>query len=156
MGENILLQGEGVGTPILMDFGSCGNAEVPIAGRRDAVRESESAAQLCTMQYRAPELFDVPSAVGTLSYALADVWSIGCTGYCCVIGYSPFEVEFDAPPSCRPRQVDTGHRRVLAAVNWPKAGPRSSTPDWFKDDLGWVLTVDPKQRPTIRQVLERL
>merc|ERR1712048_7782 len=139
-----------------MDFGSCGNAEVPISGRRDAVRESELAAQFCTMQYRAPELFDVPSNIGTLSYALADVWSFGCAGYCCFIGYSPFEVEFDPPPSCRPRQVDTGHLRMLAAVNWPKAGPRSGTPAWLKDDLHWILSVDPKNRPTIRQVLERL
>ncbi|CAK0797803.1 unnamed protein product [Prorocentrum cordatum] len=129
--ENVLLRLESTpscpfGVPVLMDFGSCGSTEVPIRGRQDALLEAERAATNCTMQYCAPELFDVPSGIGALSYASADVWALGCTWYCCLLGYSPFEVEFDHQPPCAPRQVDASHLRVLAGVPWPRAGPRSA------------------------------
>mmetsp|Transcript_32316 Transcript_32316/g.89262 ORF Transcript_32316/g.89262 Transcript_32316/m.89262 type:complete len:355 (-) Transcript_32316:20-1084(-) len=159
--ENVLLENkssecQGLGRPVLMDFGSCGEVEVSVKGRREAIRETEAAAQLCTMQYRAPELFDVPSDIQVLSYGLADVWSFGCTSYCCLMGYSPFEVEFEPQSPCRPRQVDTTHLRILGSIPWPKSGPNSGTPDWFKELLRWVLMVDPKQRPNIGRVLDRL
>lgn len=158
--ENMLLQREAApqgsfGTPLLMDFGSCGDTEVVIHGRRDALAETETAARLCTMQYRSPELFDVPTDIGVLSYALADVWSIGCSLYCCLFGYSPFEVEFDRQSPCRPRQVDCGHLRVLGAVPWPREGPRSHTPESTKALVNWILTADVKLRPDINKVLDR-
>merc|ERR1711862_631922 len=160
--ENVLLQDQGdkrypFGTPMLMDFGSCGPAEVVIKSRREAVQEMETAAQLCTVQYRAPELFDVPTDIGTLSYACGDVWAAGCTGYCCLIGYSPFEVEFQQQPPYRPIQVDCGHCRVLGPVPWPRQqDPRSPTPEWLKELLGWTLEADPRKRPEIGEVLSRL
>jgi len=142
--------------PVLMDFGSVGPAEVSIRDRRDVLEQVEVAARLCTMQYRAPELFDAASDIGVLSFAAADVWSLGCTAYCCLQGYSPFEVEFEPLAPCRPRQVDSGHLRILGPVPWPKDGPRSDTPDWLKELVCWILTVDCKTRPNIDDVLDRL
>jgi len=156
--ENVLLQLEDgaspPGRPVLMDFGSCGRAEVHVRSRREALQETETAARLCTMQYRAPELFDVPSDSGVLSYALADVWSAGCTLYCCMLGYSPFEVEYDQ--QARPRQVETGHLRALAPIPWPREGPRETVPAWFKELVRGILAVNPKDRPPIGQVLQHL
>lgn len=156
--ENVLLPASRghCWAPVLMDFGSCGDTEVPIQGRREAMAEVELAAQLCTMQYRAPELYDMPSDIGVLSYALADVWSVGCTGYCCILGYSPFEVEFDKHAPYKARQVECSHLRILGPIPWPKGGPRNDTPEWLKDTLRWILAVDPKARPDVGQVLERL
>ena len=47
--------------PVLMDFGSCAPARKKISGRMEALLLQEDAAQNCSMPYRAPELFDVPS-----------------------------------------------------------------------------------------------
>mmetsp|Transcript_107402 Transcript_107402/g.245867 ORF Transcript_107402/g.245867 Transcript_107402/m.245867 type:complete len:346 (+) Transcript_107402:17-1054(+) len=155
--ENVVLRKDAsgaVGTPILMDFGSCSAAEIPLKSRRDAAREVDLAAQLCTMQYRAPELFDAPSE-GVLSYAKADVWSLGATVYCCLFGYSPFEVEFEEKPPCKPRQVDSGHLRVISGVPWPRGGP-IVVPVPMREVIPWVLTVDPGKRPGVQEVLDRL
>eukprot|EP00927_Polykrikos_kofoidii_P023882 TRINITY_DN21843_c1_g1_i1.p1 TRINITY_DN21843_c1_g1~~TRINITY_DN21843_c1_g1_i1.p1 ORF type:complete len:360 (+),score=38.95 TRINITY_DN21843_c1_g1_i1:50-1129(+) len=158
--ENVLLHEASnrypYGRPMLMDFGSCGPTEVKIQSRREALQEQETASNLCTMQYRAPELFDVPTDIGVLSYSLADCWAVGCTGYCCLMGYSPFEVEFDQRPPYWPRQVDTSHLRTLAAIPWPKAGAKSLTPEPIKEALSWMLTANPKARPDLRQMIDRL
>lgn len=158
--ENVLLRQASpqwpFGTPVLMDFGSCGPAEVQVHGRRDAVRETESAAQFCTMQYRAPELFDVPSDTKWLSYMAADVWAVGCSTYCCLLGYSPFEVDFSRQPPYKPQQVDCSQLRVMGGIPWPRAGPGGEVPSRFKDLVCWTLKVDPDDRPTIREVLGRL
>lgn len=82
--ENVLLQGgmgmdsDPLGRPLLMDFGSCGETIVPIGGRRAAVTEVEAAARLCTMQYRAPELFDVPSGPGSEGGADLPLAAVTC------------------------------------------------------------------------------
>lgn len=152
--ENVLLKvSESGAKPLLMDFGSCGPTEVQIAGRRDALRETEAAASLCTMQYRSPELFDVPSQIGRLSYAACDVWSLGCTLYCCLHGYSPFEVEFSSREPFLPRQVESGHLRVMGAVPWPKAGPRV-TPFWMQELVTSILVVN--GRPDLSCVIARM
>lgn len=158
--ENILLREVSpqcpFGTPVLMDFGSCGPAEVQIHGRRDAVRETESAAQFCTMQYRAPELFDVPSHAKWLSYMASDVWAVGCSTYCCMLGFSPFEVDYSRQPPYKPQQVDCSQLRVMGGIPWPRSGPRGELSSRFKDLVCWILKVDPAERPSIRDVLGRL
>ena len=47
--------------PVLMDFGSAAIARKRITNRQEALLLQEDAAQNCSMPYRAPELFDVPS-----------------------------------------------------------------------------------------------
>jgi len=58
---NILLSKGDV--PVLMDFGSVAEARRHISTRTEALLLQEDAAQNCSMPYRAPELFDVPSQV---------------------------------------------------------------------------------------------
>ena len=59
-------------TPILMDFGSCLRARIPIASRAQALAQQDLAAEHSTMAYRAPELFDVKTGV-TLDEKV-DIW----------------------------------------------------------------------------------
>ena len=57
--DNVLLSTEG--EPVLMDFGSTAPARMEIKSRTAALDLQDVAAQNSSMQYRAPELFDVPS-----------------------------------------------------------------------------------------------
>ena len=50
-------------TPILMDFGSCMKARIPIENRSLALLQQDIAAEHSTMAYRAPELFDVKTGI---------------------------------------------------------------------------------------------
>lgn len=72
---NVLL-GEG-DVPVLMDFGSVKPARIKITSRTQALLLQEDAAQNCSMPYRAPELFDVPSDA-TIDER-TDVFSLGAT-----------------------------------------------------------------------------
>ena len=99
------------------------------------------------MPYRAPELFDIPSngeirpnTDGAARAALTcvtpgatpcahppplslarrvtpTVWSLACTLYAMMYGYSPFECEFREDGSAR--VVECSHLRVLGAVRFP-------------------------------------
>ena len=59
-------------TPILMDFGSCIKARIPIENRSQALLQQDIAAEHSTMAYRAPELFDVKT--GTTLDEQVDIW----------------------------------------------------------------------------------
>jgi serine/threonine kinase 16 len=59
-------------TPILMDFGSCTKARIPIENRSQALLQQDIAAEHSTMAYRAPELFDVKT--GTTLDEKVDIW----------------------------------------------------------------------------------
>lgn len=58
--------------PILMDFGSCMKARIPIENRSQALLQQDIAAEHSTMAYRAPELFDVKT--GTPLDEKVDIW----------------------------------------------------------------------------------
>jgi serine/threonine kinase 16 len=58
--------------PILMDFGSCMKARIPIENRSQALIQQDTAAEHSTMAYRAPELFDVKT--GTTLDEKVDIW----------------------------------------------------------------------------------
>jgi serine/threonine kinase 16 len=74
---------------VLMDLGSAARASVNVSSRQEALALQETCAQTCTAQYRAPELFEVPSS-GTIT-ASSDVWSLGCCIYAAAFGHSPFD-----------------------------------------------------------------
>lgn len=59
----------------------------------------------CSMPYRAPELFDVPSP-GRLDWRAADVWALGGTLHAAMYGGMP---PFQAA-------VDSGSSQLLAAL----------------------------------------
>ena len=98
-------------------------------------------------------------------------------------GYSPFECEFREDGSAR--VVECSHLRVLGAVRFPPVRNRyalssqallhvprgwhlalmwthtrvalcGSASRAFVELLTWMLQVDPKQRPGVEQVLDRL
>jgi len=93
---NVLL---GVGPPstgltaapaaTLIDYGSAAPVVVALPDRPAALRLQDEASRHSSMAYRAPELWE-PSAPGEVTGA-SDVWSLGCLGYACMYGLSPFE-----------------------------------------------------------------
>lgn len=140
---NVLLTDDGE-TPILMDFGSACPARIPINTRQEALKEQDLAAEHCTMPYRAPELFDVK--VGTTLDEKVDVWSLGCTLYAMAFGQSPFEVSLDG-----------GGSVALAVLNnqykFPEGSPYSPK---VNDIINWMLTTNPANRPSVKEVIVKL
>ena len=74
---------------VLMDFGSVKSDVVVIADRKSALQTQEDAERYTTAPYRAPELWDVPSAC-TIDTKV-DVWAVGCVLYYSIVGETPFE-----------------------------------------------------------------
>lgn len=89
---NIMIDDSG-STPILMDLGSVAPSPIPVTSQSIALQIQDTAAEHSTMPYRAPELFDVHT--GTVIDTKADIWSLGCTLYACLVGKSPFEMRSD-------------------------------------------------------------
>ena len=141
---NIMLADDGT-TPILMDFGSAAPARIPVPTRQAALTQQDLAAEMCSMPFRAPELFDVKTGVD-LTEAV-DIWSLGATLYAVAYGYSPFET---------PQQA--GSSVMMAVLNralkFPNPDPHYSQS--FRDLIDGLLVVDPAQRPDIVQVIERV
>jgi len=78
--------------PLLTDFGSVRPAEVFIANRSVSLTVADEAASMCTVSYRAPELFDPPN--GATLDTRTDVWGLGCLLFAMHFGYSPYESDF--------------------------------------------------------------
>lgn len=138
------------GQAVLGDFGSVGPALVQVTSRFQALNLQEEAAQFCSMPYRAPELFDIPSN-GTLR-PNTDVWSLGCTLYAMMYGYSPFECEFRDDGTAR--VVECTHLRVLGPIRFPRTRNRGS--QQFMGLVKWMLQADPAKRPSLNAVMDRL
>uniref|UniRef100_A0A669PTR1 non-specific serine/threonine protein kinase n=1 Tax=Phasianus colchicus TaxID=9054 RepID=A0A669PTR1_PHACC len=62
--------------PILMDLGSMNRARMEVTNSREAMAVQDWAAQRCTISYRAPELFTVPSQC--VIDERTDIWVLGC------------------------------------------------------------------------------
>ena len=135
-------------TPVLMDFGSVKAARVSISSRTEALLLQEDAAQNCSMPYRAPELFDVPSDASIDERT--DVFSLGATLYAMAYYYSPFECTFQDNTQ---RVVECSHLRVIGGPQFPTERGYS---DAFVALIQWMLTIDPAERPTVHQVLGKL
>lgn len=127
--ENVLLYKQ---KPLLMDFGSAGPLERPIASRRDVLDVVEQAAQHTTLPYRSPELFDGGLRVGDkLDYRSLDAWSLGCLLYGLLYGASPFECEF-VRSSGHLKIIDASHLSVLGPIPKPKMPPVST---WYAPEI---------------------
>jgi len=108
----------------------------------------EDAAQNCSMPYRAPELFDVPS--DSQIDERTDVFSLGATLYAMAFYYSPFECTFKGNHQT---VVECSHLRVIGGAQFPTDSEYSAE---FRQLIEWQLTVDPQQRPSVHQVAARV
>ncbi|KAJ1992401.1 Serine/threonine-protein kinase env7 [Dimargaris cristalligena] len=138
---NIMLRDDGI-TPVLMDLGSSRKARVYIANRQMALQEQDDAAEHCSMPYRAPELFDVPT--DTTLDEKVDIWSLGALLYALAYGPSPFESQMN----------EQGGSIALAVMNGKYTIPASDPYSPVVSKLiKSMLVTDPAQRPNIRDIL---
>ncbi|CAG8503049.1 3382_t:CDS:2 [Racocetra fulgida] len=144
--SNILLSDD-MQTPVLMDFGSLVRARIKVGNRSNALMQQEIAAEKSTISYRAPELFDVKTNIDLDEKV--DIWSLGCTLYAMAYGKSPFENSIN----------EQGGSIALAVLNNQFKFPNTKDDIYsqdFRNLINFLLAVDPKDRPNIHQVIERV
>jgi len=124
--------------PVLMDFGSVTEARVTITSRKQALAVQEIAEQLCTPQYRAPELFNIASEC--VLDERTDIWSLGCLLYALVFCRSPFEAATS----------------VALAVQSPVEYPQTSFSQQTLQLIQSMLIVDATSRPSINDVISSI
>lgn len=156
-------------TPVLMDLGSLAPSPIAITSRSLALAVQDTAAEHSTMPYRAPELFDVKT--GSIIDTKADIWSLGCTLYACLVGKSPFEARSEETGGSLSMCVLGGDWRFPdeksgTAKGKGKAGasdndtssgdsgPSISAP--VKDVVRRCLQVEPAERPDIDELIQIL
>jgi len=130
-------------TPILMDFGSCMKARIPIENRSQALLQQDIAAEHSTMAYRAPELFDVKT--GTPLDEKVDIWSLGCVLFALAYLHSPFE---------NTQTTEQGGSIAMAVLNAQYKHPPSGYSQGLKTLIDSMLKTNPQERPDIQQVLD--
>ena len=147
-------------SPILMDLGSLAPAPMHISSRSHALQVQDTAAEHCTLPYRAPELFDV--RVGATIDTKVDIWSLGCTIYACLVNASPFERRSDETGGSLTMCILGGDWR-FPDEGRTKKPPRRGTGDQqqeevlvlhdcVKDIIRACLKVEPKERPDVDQL----
>ena len=142
--HNLLLTNDQLGV-VLMDLGSASEARVVVRSRAEALAVQELCAQTCTAQYRAPELFEVPSECEITEKT--DTWSVGCTMYALAYGTSPFDGSATSAGSGRVRFPDVIDGGGDVAFSYSAD---------FIETIQWILKVDPKLRPSIAEVRDRV
>ncbi|EDV27204.1 uncharacterized protein TRIADDRAFT_54919 [Trichoplax adhaerens] len=132
--------------PMLMDFGSMEAARIEIKTHMDAMKMEDTAAQKCTIAYRAPELFNISSDVCGIDEKI-DVWSLGCLLYSMAFLQSPFEFQVN----------ERGGSLSLAIVSGKyEIPPNPSYSDHLLNLIKFLLVVNPNDRPEINEVVEKL
>ncbi|KAK9461852.1 kinase-like domain-containing protein [Lipomyces oligophaga] len=140
---NIMLSQTGV--PVLMDLGSCMRARTKVTSRAQALEIQDSAAEQCTLPYRAPELFDVKT--NTTIDERVDIWSLGCTFFCLLYSSSPFELQTS----------ESGASLNLAIANGQYRFPESPRySEVTKNIIRSCLTVDPATRPFVDDIISQI
>ncbi|KHN76405.1 Glycosyltransferase 25 family member [Toxocara canis] len=138
---NILLSEDD--RPVLMDFGSC--CECPLfieTSKQSKFQLINEAAELCSMPYRAPELF--VCAIGSVIDQSIDIWSLGCLLYAICFFRSPFDDIYERGDSIA-LAVQSGK------ITFEEQHPFSSK---IVELIRTMLKVEPKERPTIQTVCE--
>ncbi|KJH41024.1 hypothetical protein DICVIV_13012 [Dictyocaulus viviparus] len=123
--------------------GGFSQARVPIRidSARDQQRLIDEAAELCSMPYRAPELFDC--RIGSVITEAVDLWSLGCCLYALCYFVSPFDLVYEK-----------GNSVALAAQSPEKI----QYPDVKRFDqrlidvIRSLLVVQPNERLSVQEV----
>ncbi|VVT58532.1 uncharacterized protein SAPINGB_P006256 [Magnusiomyces paraingens] len=140
---NVML--DAAGQPVLMDLGSTARARVSLPTRQSALQLQDLAAELCTLPYRAPELFYVTTD-STIDERV-DVWSLGCTLFALMYQSSPFELQAAESGASLNMAISSGE------FKFPNTPAYSEE---LKEVVRKCLTVDPKQRPYIDEIITRV
>lgn len=150
-------------TPILMDLGSLAPSPTPITSRSLALAVQDTAAEHCTMPYRAPELFDVKT--DTTIDTKVDIWSLGCTVYACLVGKSPFEARSEETGGSLTMCVlggdwrfpDEGPAAAKGKAKGPRADGAAPPPAGISEGVKGVvrrcLSVEPADRPDVDELM---
>ncbi|NWH59715.1 STK16 kinase, partial [Geococcyx californianus] len=155
--------------PVLMDLGSMNQAHIEVNSSREAMAVQvgalrhhptipfllqalhpyphpplqDWAAQRCTISYRAPELFTVPSQC--VIDERTDIWSLGCVLYCMMFGEGPYDSIFQKGDS------------VALAVQNPIVLPSTTRYSAaLQHLLSSMMTLNPQERPSIHDILHQL
>ncbi|KAK1196717.1 STK16 kinase, partial [Pygoscelis papua] len=129
--------------PVLMDLGSMNQAHIEVNSSREAMAVQDWAAQRCTISYRAPELFTVPSQC--VIDERTDIWSLGCVLYCMMFGEGPYDAIFQK-----------GDSVALAVQNPITMPPTTRYSAALQHLLSSMMTLNPQERPSINDVLHQL
>ncbi|NWX39046.1 STK16 kinase, partial [Steatornis caripensis] len=152
--------------PVLMDLGSMNQARIEVNSSREAMAVQDWAAQRCTISYRAPELFTVPSEC--VVDERTDIWvriclppapvppqqscpdpamlqSLGCVLYCMMFGEGPYDAIFQK-----------GDSVALAVQNPITLPPTTRYSAALQHLLSSMMTLNPQERPSINDVLHQL
>lgn len=127
----------------LIDFGSATECPLRIGDSRESRRMLDEAAELCTMPYRAPELFvcEVGAEIGPA----VDIWSLGCVLYSLCYFASPYD------------EVHERGDSVALAVQSAKLNFNKSAP--FDEELASLISsmikLRPEERPNIKEIRRR-
>ncbi|KAI1729338.1 protein kinase domain-containing protein [Ditylenchus destructor] len=129
---------------LLTDFGSAIECPIRIENGRQSRIMLDEAAELCTMPYRAPELFTCET--GTVVDQSVDIWSLGCVLYALCYFCSPYDFVHERGDS------------IALAVQSAKLKfePDASFDTSVTDFISSLIKLDPNERPTISEVLQRM
>ncbi|VDM52846.1 unnamed protein product [Angiostrongylus costaricensis] len=140
---NFLLTDDG--TPLLTDFGSATRVPITIDSAREQQYMVDEAAEMCSMPYRAPELFDCQ--IGSVITEAADIWSLGCCLYALCYFVSPFDLVYEKGDS------------VALAVQSPGKIQYPDVKLFDKhliDVMRRLLVVEPSQRLSLEEAVNML
>lgn len=137
----------------LCDFGSAAIGPQPVRSEAEAAAAEGLLDKTTTLAYRAPELCDTRLLSLLIPHeqrhtrALgppADVWSLGCALYQLAFGRMPFEDPASGVPS-----------RIAILNGRFRLPPQHPYSAGLCDLIRACLVVDPRQRPTVPEVLRR-
>ncbi|CAI5444274.1 unnamed protein product [Caenorhabditis angaria] len=129
-------------TLVLTDFGSAARVPISIENSKDHNRLIDESAELCSMPYRAPELFSCD--IGTQITNSIDIWSLGCCLYAFLYFQSPFDSIYEK-----------GGSIALATQSPHKIEYSGKFSEKLIGLIKSMLVSPPEDRPKIEEILEK-